>query len=310
MVDTWVDAAGVPAVAAAIVGPEGVRDQRVAGEAEPGSLFALASLTKPIVALAVLVAVEEGAVDLDEPVGRHLAAYAAGPRAAARHGRRRRDAPATGGRWPQLRVVGCDIAEAQLAYARRVLAADIAAGAVELMRASATAVPLPAASADAGFVCWLLEHVDNPAAVMREVARVVRPGGRVFVTEVYNHSLTLEPSQPPIDRFWSAVNTTQRLSGGHPNIGARLGELAAAANLEIVSHRFVPVIGDARDPAARTALLRYFRALMKSSAPQLLAARAFDERDLPSVWAAWDAVESARDGLFCYTMSKLEARVR
>ena len=49
---------------------------------EPDSLFALASLTKPIVALAVLVAVEEGALDLDAPVGRHLAAYAAGPRAA------------------------------------------------------------------------------------------------------------------------------------------------------------------------------------------------------------------------------------
>src|SRR6185503_15376443 len=99
-------------------------------------------------------------------------------------------------RWPELRVVGCDIADGQLAHARRVLAHDVAAGQVELIRASATALPLPAASADAGFVCWLLEHVAEPAAVMREVARVVRPGGRVFVTEVHNNSLTLEPTQP------------------------------------------------------------------------------------------------------------------
>ncbi len=82
MVDTWQEAAGVPAVAAAIVGPEGMRETRRAGAAEPGGLFALASLTKPIVALAALVAVEEGALELDEPVGRHLAAYASGPRAA------------------------------------------------------------------------------------------------------------------------------------------------------------------------------------------------------------------------------------
>ena len=82
MVDTWQEAAGVPAVAAAIVGPEGVRETRLAGEAQADSLFALASLTKPVVALATLVAVEEGALELDAPVGRHLAAYASGARAA------------------------------------------------------------------------------------------------------------------------------------------------------------------------------------------------------------------------------------
>jgi CubicO group peptidase (beta-lactamase class C family) len=47
--------------------------------------FALASVTKPLTALACLVAVEEGALDLDEPVGthsgvtvRHLLAHASG----------------------------------------------------------------------------------------------------------------------------------------------------------------------------------------------------------------------------------------
>ena len=80
-VDTWGESAGVPAVAAAVVGPEGVRETRTAGAARADSLFALASLTKPLVALATLVAIEEGALELDEPAGRHLTAYAAGPRA-------------------------------------------------------------------------------------------------------------------------------------------------------------------------------------------------------------------------------------
>src|ERR1700744_1972926 len=78
-------------------------------------------------------------------------------------------------RWPELHVVGCDISEAQLGHARRVLAEDVASGAVELIRASATAVPVASATADAAFVCWLLEHVPEPAAVMRECARVVKP---------------------------------------------------------------------------------------------------------------------------------------
>jgi ubiquinone/menaquinone biosynthesis C-methylase UbiE len=212
-------------------------------------------------------------------------------------------------RWPQLRIFGVDISDGQLAHARRVLAADVAAGAVELVRASATDAPLPTASCDAAFVCWLLEHVPDAAAVLRECARVVKPGGRVLVTEVYNNSMTLEPSHPAVERYWAALSATQRRAGGHPNIGARLGELAAAAGLQIVAHRFVPVIGDARDPAARGEILRYFRTLMKSAEAQIVAAGEFDARELPSVWSAWDAIERAGDALFCYTMSKLEARV-
>ncbi len=82
MVDEWGGWARVPAVAAAVVGPDGVRETRTAGEARPDSLFALASLTKPLVALAALVAVEEGALGLDDPAGRHLPAYASGAKAA------------------------------------------------------------------------------------------------------------------------------------------------------------------------------------------------------------------------------------
>jgi ubiquinone/menaquinone biosynthesis C-methylase UbiE len=212
-------------------------------------------------------------------------------------------------RWPELRVVGVDISDGQLAHARRVLADDVAAGAVELIRASATALPLPAAYADAGFVCWLLEHVPDPTAVLRECARVVRPGGRVFVTEVYNTSLSIEPRQPLVERYFQTLSDVQRAAGGHPNVGAGLGWYAARAGLEVVSHRFVPVLGDGRDVGKRAELLRYFRTLMKSAEPQIRAVGAMDERELAAVWAAWDAIEAAPDALFCYTMSKLDARV-
>jgi CubicO group peptidase (beta-lactamase class C family) len=70
-----VAAGDVPAVAAAVVGSAGILEQRTAGSARPDSLFALASLTKPMVALAVMVAAEEGSIDLDAPVAEHLPAY-------------------------------------------------------------------------------------------------------------------------------------------------------------------------------------------------------------------------------------------
>ncbi|NKY89431.1 serine hydrolase domain-containing protein [Nocardia veterana] len=66
--------------AAGVVDTEGV----VAVEGDPDRVFALASVTKPLAAYAVLVAVEEGAIELDQPAGppgstvRHLLAHASG----------------------------------------------------------------------------------------------------------------------------------------------------------------------------------------------------------------------------------------
>ncbi len=71
---------GADNVAAGVLDRDGV----VAWGGDEGYEFRWASVTKPVVALAVLVAVEEGVVDLDEPAGppgstvRHLLAHASG----------------------------------------------------------------------------------------------------------------------------------------------------------------------------------------------------------------------------------------
>lgn len=81
-IDEWVTGGRADAVAAAVVGPGGtILERRLAGGARDGSLFALASLTKPAVALAALVAVEEGALELDAPVAEHLPAFGDAARA-------------------------------------------------------------------------------------------------------------------------------------------------------------------------------------------------------------------------------------
>lgn len=78
---TQIDQWPVPTAAAAVV----LADGTVAGVRGPvGRRFPLASVTKPLTAYAVLIAVEEGAVELDEPAGpagstiRHLLAHTSG----------------------------------------------------------------------------------------------------------------------------------------------------------------------------------------------------------------------------------------
>lgn len=76
LIDDW----PVDNAAAAVVGPAGV----LAAHGDVTRPFTLASVTKPLVARAAQVAVEEGVVDLDTPAGppgstvRHLLAHASG----------------------------------------------------------------------------------------------------------------------------------------------------------------------------------------------------------------------------------------
>jgi demethylmenaquinone methyltransferase/2-methoxy-6-polyprenyl-1,4-benzoquinol methylase len=78
-------------------------------------------------------------------------------------------------------VVGLDQSPEMLAAARTRFASDGAR--VELVQGQAEQLPFADASFDAVTFTYLLRYVDDPAATMRELARVVRPGGRVASLE-------------------------------------------------------------------------------------------------------------------------------
>jgi demethylmenaquinone methyltransferase / 2-methoxy-6-polyprenyl-1,4-benzoquinol methylase len=71
-------------------------------------------------------------------------------------------------------VVGLDQSPEMLAEARRRLPAS-----VTLLEGRAEALPFPDGAFDALTFTYLLRYVDDPAAVLRELARVVRPGGMI-----------------------------------------------------------------------------------------------------------------------------------
>ena len=76
------------------------------------------------------------------------------------------------------RVVGVDQSAEMLAEARRRLGAR-----VELRQARAEQLPFDDGAFDGLTVTYLLRYVDDPAATMRELARVVRPGRPLAMLE-------------------------------------------------------------------------------------------------------------------------------
>jgi demethylmenaquinone methyltransferase/2-methoxy-6-polyprenyl-1,4-benzoquinol methylase len=79
-------------------------------------------------------------------------------------------------------VVGIDQSAAMLKRARARF--DGGAGSrIELIEGQAESLPFEDESFDGLSVTYLLRYVDDPAATVRELARVVRPGGRVASLE-------------------------------------------------------------------------------------------------------------------------------
>lgn len=85
------------------------------------------------------------------------------------------------------RVIGVDNSPAMLRTARENLEA-LGADNVELVAGDLSELPLAGGSVDAAFANMVLHHAEDPAAMLAEMARVVRPGGPVVITDEVEHT--------------------------------------------------------------------------------------------------------------------------
>ena len=97
-------------------------------------------------------------------------------------------------------VVGLDQSEDMLGAARAKLgtATDAVRQRVEFVHGQAEALPFDVGQFDALSVTYLLRYVDDVGATMAELARVVKPGGRIGMVEFG------VPSQPVLRGLWRA----------------------------------------------------------------------------------------------------------
>ncbi len=94
-------------------------------------------------------------------------------------------------------VVGLDQSEDMLAAARQRLAETPAlSGRITFLPGEAENLPFADAEFDALTFTYLLRYVDDREATMRELARVVKPGGRIGMIEFG------VPENPTLKRLW------------------------------------------------------------------------------------------------------------
>jgi demethylmenaquinone methyltransferase/2-methoxy-6-polyprenyl-1,4-benzoquinol methylase len=81
------------------------------------------------------------------------------------------------------RVIGVDFAGAMLRLGLDKVRAAHDARRILLVRGDATALPAPDACADAATVAFGIRNVQKPEVACAEMARVIRPGGRLAILE-------------------------------------------------------------------------------------------------------------------------------
>jgi ubiquinone/menaquinone biosynthesis C-methylase UbiE len=135
-------------------------------------------------------------------------------------------------------VYGVEYAQAQLAQARN----SAAAANLHFIQGDAHVLPFRDEAFDTVYCRYLLEHVADAAEVLREMRRVLSPGGHALAQENNILIITFYPECPRFEHVWSRFAELQALLGGDALIGKKLFALFKQAGFREIKLSLQPEI--------------------------------------------------------------------
>ena len=147
---------------------------------------------------------------------------------------------------PSGRVTGVDVDPSLLALGRARL--EGSGLAVDFVEGTGVRLPLPDDAVDFSYARFLLQHLSDPGAVLREMVRVTRPGGTVALVDTDDGSLLVHPAVDGFDELILASWQAQRDRGGDRHVGRKLKALLVANGGEAAHTRLYPFTSEQVGP--------------------------------------------------------------
>ena len=207
---------------------------------------------------------------------------------------------------PQATFVSLDRSPESLALAEKAIASYGLTN-VSLQQGDIFAPPFVAGGFDHIFVCFVLEHLNNPGDGLRALRPLLKPKGTITVIEGDHGSFYCHPETAAARRVVACLVRLQADLGGDSLIGRRLYPLLVATGFTQVRVEPRMVYVDGSRPDLNEGFSRNtFIAMVRGVRAQALANGLIDA-------ASWDAgirdLEQAAtsNGTFCYTFFRASA---
>jgi SAM-dependent methyltransferase len=210
-------------------------------------------------------------------------------------------------RSPGARITAVDISAASLAAAGARLAAEGIRN-VTLREGDLHALPFAPASFDHLFLCFVLEHLPDPDAVLMALRPLLRPGGTATVIEGDHGSTLFHPESTAARAAVACQVELQRRAGGDANIGRRLRPLLASAGFAEVRVSPRLVYADGARPDLQDGFTRRTYAAMVEGVRARAVAEGLSTPELFDEGTRALRRAGEPDGVFCYTFFKATAR--
>jgi ubiquinone/menaquinone biosynthesis C-methylase UbiE len=206
------------------------------------------------------------------------------------------------------RVVGLDREEAPLGGARTT-AAERGLTNTAYVVGDVYALDFPAESFDVVHAHQVLQHLVDPVAALREMARVCRPGGLIAVRDGDYGSMSWFPANDGLDRWLELYRAVARGNDAQPDAGRELLAWAHAAGFaDVTPSAGVWCHATSADRAWWSGLWAD-RITQSALADQAVEAGLSDRAELAELAAAWRAWGEEPDGWFAIVNGELLIRV-
>lgn len=205
---------------------------------------------------------------------------------------------------PSGSVIGIDNSPESVALAVGA-AGDV--GNVTFETASVYELPFADDTFDAAYGHQVLQHLIDPVAALREVRRVLKPGGVIGVRDADYGTMTHHPTCPSIDTWLQLYHTVARANGGEPDAGRRLPQWVSAAGFvepTVTSSVWTFATSDERQSWAQ---LWASRIMLPRFADRAVALGICEHIEIAGIASGWHRWAGEPDGWFAFIHGEVTA---